>query len=166
MGDDAKKPMGNGHPADADRRLVLQLIEEDPGIFVADLFSLLDLANSSFYHHLKKLREAGLIEEHKVHSGGTTRKALYLAGRAPPPGREDDPLFSEVSRQVAACLLDGAGLSSAKIMAQTGFAERTVQRHLNRLKDAGLVAEKRDGRNISYYGTERLNAAWNAHQDQ
>jgi predicted transcriptional regulator len=166
LGDDAKKPIATGYPADADRRLILQVIEEDPGIFVADLFGVLDLANSSFYYHLKRLREAGLIEEHKVRHGGTTRKALYLSGRGPPPGREDDPFLSEVGHRVMACLIDGAGVSSAQIMAQTGLAERTVQRHLNRLKEESLAVEKREGRNISYYGTERLKAAWKARPNQ
>lgn len=166
MTEERRKPDRDRILASPPRRLMLQVIEDDPGIFVTELHAILTLDTGTFYYHLKMLREAGIVEEHKVQLAGSLRKALYPAGHAPEPGREDDPLFSDAGQRVAAVLLKGKGVSSAEIVAETGLSDRTVQRYLGRLMDAGLVTDKREGRNISYYSTPRLNEAWEKRPNQ
>lgn len=138
------------------RAEMFRRIQEEPGILMSDLRAAMDIGGGSFFLHLDKLEAAGVIEIREV---GKVRR-LYPAGQAPPPGREDDPLFSQVTRDIARALLQRPGLSSAEIAEATGLAERTVRLHLNRLIGLGLVVATSAGRRVTYAPTVELEAAW------
>jgi predicted transcriptional regulator len=126
-----------GAPSTRDR--VGERVRADPGVHFNELVRALDLAPGQVQYHLRRL-EWVVAEEHygRTHYyppeyDTEERRALALLRR-------------ETSADVVALLLAEAPLPATEVADRVGIARSTLSWHLDRLTEAGLVAEERDHR--------------------
>lgn len=74
------------------------------------------------------------------------RKLMASAGEA----AELLKTLSQETRLMALCFMGSAERSVGEIEAATGGSQSAVSQQLARLRDAGVVAARRDGKNIYY----------------
>jgi len=130
------------HPA---RGALLDVIQAEPGIHFGELQRRTRMANGTLAHHLGKLEHSGLVTARRL-----GRYATYFPGAAVPDGAAQ---AAAVSRSTGAQLVLDAvrrqpGSSNLQLAHLTGLRPSTVNYHLQRLQDAGLVGIVRDGRSV------------------
>lgn len=131
------RPMAE-HPS---RRLLTQLVEANPGIHFAELSRRSGLPNGTLVHHLRALvREEELVVRP---SGGYS---CYFRPGVRDPGAA--VLKAQGARRILAEVRAVPGLSGIELAARTGLQPSTVAYHAQRLADAGLVTQVRDGRAV------------------
>lgn len=128
------------HPT---RARLMELIQAEPGIHFQDLARKASLANGTAVHHLRKLDEAGLVAARPL-----GRYTCYFPGSSPTAtALEQAPVLrSPGARLVFGTIQGNPGLSGLEIASRVGLGASTVNYHVQRLVDVGLVAPVRDGR--------------------
>jgi DNA-binding transcriptional ArsR family regulator len=126
------------HPA---RSNLVAFVAGQPGIHFKELRRQSGLANGALVHHLGKLEQSGAVV---VRPAGRYR-CYFPAG-----ARQQDPaLFATTkaagARQLLAELREHPGQSTGELAQHTGLGRSTIQYHLGRLEEAGLVTALRDG---------------------
>lgn len=130
------------HPA---RAKLVQIVEAQPGIHFHDLAQKAELANGTAVHHLRKLSDSGHLAVRR--SGRYT--CYFPGGRVDPHTAAAAPLLkSEGARQVLEAVRGKPGMSNLEVAQATGLQPSTVNYHVQRLSQAGLVAALRDGRMV------------------
>ena len=126
------------------RRLIIDVIEAEPGIHFSELRRRTGMPNGTLLHHLKQLVTAGAVAERP--NGGFT---CYFAGK---PRREDvdgaAALKSDGARRILAAIRGSPGMSNLGLARTTGLAPSSVNAHVKRLQAAGLVKVERIGREV------------------
>lgn len=130
------------HPA---RARLVQIVESQPGIHFHDLAGKAELANGTAVHHLRKLTDSGHLSARR-----TGRYTCYFpGGRVDPHVAAAAPLLkSDGAKQVLEAVRAKPGLSNLEVAQATGLQPSTVNYHVQRLSQAGLVAALRDGRSV------------------
>ena len=131
-----------------DARLRLLRLLAAERLNVSELTGILGLAQSGVSRHLGMLKEAGLIAEQ--------REGVYTWYRLSPRLQDADDARLRLLRLLAAERLNVSELTGILGLAQSG-----VSRHLGMLKEAGLVAEQREGVYTWYRLSPRLQDADN-----
>lgn len=130
------------HPG---RARLLEIIQAEPGIHFQELVRRSGLATGTAVHHLNKLARGELIACRPL-----GRYTCYFPGSS--PDRQSllaAPLLrSEGARQVYEAILGTPDLSGLELAQRTGLQASTVNYHVQRLTEAGLVAARRDGRSV------------------
>lgn len=140
------------HPA---RAKLVQIIEAQPGIHFHDLAQKAELANGTAVHHLRKLSDSGHVNVRR--SGRYT--CYFPTGRVDPTQAAAAPLLkSEGAKQVLDAVRTKPGMSNLELAQATGLQPSTVNYHVQRLANAGLVAPLRDGRNVRLHPGARAGA--------
>lgn len=141
------------HPA---RAKLVQIVESQPGIHFHDLAGKAELANGTAVHHLRKLTDSGHLSARR-----TGRYTCYFpGGRVDPHVAAAAPLLkSEGAKQVLEAVRAKPGMSNLEVAQATGLQPSTVNYHVQRLSQAGLVAALRDGRNVRLHPGVRAGAA-------
>lgn len=152
--------IGNGqvleHPL---RAQITSLVESEPGIHFQELVRRLDAGRGTMEHHLRKLVAANVLTM-QVSQGFTCffpkgKVDRHLMAAAP-------VLKSEGARQVLQCIQEQPGRAAQDVAAAIGLTPSTVNYHLKRLQQSGLVSAERSGRFIlltpTPLGTQALGA--------
>lgn len=141
------------HPG---RARLLETIRAEPGIHFQELVRRSGLASGTAVHHLNKLARADLIACRPL-----GRYTCYFPGAS--PDRQSllaAPLLrSDGARLVYETILGSPMLSGLELAERTGLQKSTVNYHVQRLTEAGLVAAQRDGRAVRLRATPGAAAA-------
>jgi ArsR family transcriptional regulator len=165
--------------SDPIRLRLLSLIASTAEVCVCDLTDAFEVTGATISHHLRVLREAGLVD---VERRGTwayyrvKREALdllggLLTGSTAMPGRPEDPapqdpgmhqstlisanpdvvrLLSDPLRAQIVRLLSRGPATTSHLVADTGAKQPNVSGHLRQLREAGVVVPEPRGR-FTYY---------------
>lgn len=130
------------HPA---RAQLLLIVQAEPGIHFQDLVRRSGLPNGTAVHHLGKLSKGGLVS---VRALG--RYTCYFPGSAPTASALAiaPVLRSEGARRVYEAIQGRPGLSGIELASLVALQPSTVNYHVQRLVDSGLVVAARDGRAV------------------
>lgn len=141
------------HPV---RQRIVETVSKQPGIHRAELARRLDLADGTVRHHLDKLVEADLVVANDDHGF-----VCYFR-----PGDLDASirrglaaLTTPAARKVLQALVEDPGRSNKELAGATGLSPSTVHHHVGRLRDAGLVEGRRQGRSIRLSPTDTAERA-------
>lgn len=141
------------HPA---RAKLVQIVESQPGIHFHDLALKAELANGTAVHHLRKLSDSGHLSVRR--SGRYT--CYFPGGRVDPHAAAAAPLLkSDGAKQILEAVRNKPGMSNLELAQATGLQPSTVNYHVQRLSQAGLVAALRDGRNVRLHPGIRAGGA-------
>lgn len=121
------------------RDRIRRRVASDPGIHFSELTRALDLAPGQVQYHLRELRGEDVVVDER-----------YGRSHCFPP--EYDPwergalalLRRETSADVVAYLLDAGEASPAEVTDALGIARSTLEYHLDRLCEQGLVEKRRE----------------------
>ena len=135
------------HPA---RARLVQIVQAEPGIHFQDLARKAGLANGTAVHHLGKLAKGGLLAARPL-----GRYTCYFPGTSPDRASlaRAPVLRSDGARRVYEAIQGRPGLSGLELAGVVGLQPSTVNYHVQRLVECGLVLAAREGRSI------RLSAA-------
>jgi predicted transcriptional regulator len=131
------------------RRELLQRIEAQPGVHYQDLVRAMGKGKGAIEHHLRKLREGGLVKSMSAAGYTCFFPAAFdrrLTAAAP-------ALKSPGARKVLAAIQANPGASATDVGVATGLSPAAVNHHLQRLGAAGLVDVLRNGRSLSLQPT-------------
>ncbi|MHB1260892.1 MAG: winged helix-turn-helix transcriptional regulator [Thermoplasmatota archaeon] len=130
------------HPA---RARLLQIVQAEPGIHFQDLVRRSGLPNGTAVHHLGKLTAARLLSARPL-----GRYTCYFSGTSPDRvALVAAPLLrSEGARKVYEAIQGRPGLSGLELAGLVALQPSTVNYHVQRLVDSGLVRAERDGRSV------------------
>ncbi len=116
-------------------------IRTDPGIHFNALVRRLDLAPGQVQYHLRKL-----LDREFVSASLYGRTHYYPAGIDDWERRALALLRRETAGDVVAALARGEYATPAEVAEELDVARSTLEYHLDRLVDAGLVEKRRDAR--------------------
>lgn len=130
------------HPA---RAQLLQIVQAEPGVHFQDLVRRSGLPNGTAVHHLGKLAKGGLVS---VRSLG--RYTCYFPGNSPDRAAlaAAPVLRSDGARRVYEAIQGRPGLSGLELAGLVELQPSTVNYHVQRLVESGLVRAARDGRAV------------------
>lgn len=138
------------------RRRIHDAILAEPGIHFMALVRQANVGRGALDHHLRRLVAANLVTVHKA-SGykcyfakGTVDR--HIAGAAP-------MLRSEGSRAVFDAVRAEPGLSGRELARRLGRSPSTINYHLQRLQEAGLIIGEGAGIRLSPLGKQAASAA-------
>jgi predicted transcriptional regulator len=125
------------------RAQIADLVAAEPGIHFQELVRRLDAGRGTMEHHLRKLLAADVVSAN-VSQGFTCyfpkgKMDRHLMAAAP-------VLKADGARQVLQAIQSQPGRAAQDIAAATGFTPSTVNYHLKRLAQSGLVSSQRSGR--------------------
>lgn len=135
-----------GHPL---RLKILDLVGRRPGITMSELRKLVGLGWGNGYHHIEKLRRAGLIHTQLL----GRRRTVWPTSDTPPVDEARaraylrNPAPARLCRDVA----EHPGTNVAAIVRRTGMMPHTAYYHLRRLRDLGLVKSRSPARQFALY---------------
>ncbi|MFB6172500.1 MAG: winged helix-turn-helix transcriptional regulator [Haloarculaceae archaeon] len=124
------------------RRLIADRVCADPGIHFSALVRDLDLAPGQVQYHVRRLSDAGDAVEERYY--GQTH--YYPPGYDEWDQRALALLRRETAADVVQALADAGPARPAAVADEVGVARSTLEWHLDRLVDAGLVQKRRDDR--------------------
>lgn len=125
------------------RARIADAVAEAPGIHFSELVRTLDLAPGQVQYHVRRLRGEGSVREERLYGrthyyppsfGEWERGAIALLRR-------------ETARDVVAYLLAEGPSGPASVADDLGVARSTLEWHVGRLEERGLVEKERDARN-------------------
>jgi ArsR family transcriptional regulator len=152
--------------SDPVRLRLLSLIAATAEICVCDLTDAFDVTGATISHHLRVLREAGLVDCERrgtwvyywikgdvLHQlGGLLLAAPQLTDQDPLISNDGDVvrlLADPLRARIVELLADGPA-STSDLVAATGAKQPNVSGHLKLLREAGLVVTEPRGR-FTYY---------------
>jgi DNA-binding transcriptional ArsR family regulator len=130
------------HPA---RAQLLMIVQAEPGIHFQDLVRRSSLPNGTAIHHLGKLTKSGLVS---VRALG--RYSCYFPGASPSRSAMASAavLRSDGARRVYEAIQGRPGLSGLELAGLVGLQPSTVNYHVQKLVESGLVLSAREGRSV------------------
>jgi predicted transcriptional regulator len=135
------------HPA---RRRLCAAIEASPGIHLQELVRVTGSGRSTIEHHLDKLVDTGLVQR-RVAAG----YACYFPARTDRRVMAAAPaLRSATARNILEVALAEPGITAQGIAESVGVGRSTVHHHLQRLAEAGVLRQDRDGASLHWYPTD------------
>ncbi|HWG91982.1 MAG TPA: winged helix-turn-helix transcriptional regulator, partial [Candidatus Thermoplasmatota archaeon] len=125
------------------RRDVYELLKENPGLSAAEVAARTGLTHQTITYHLTVLTSSRLV----VAQGRGARKFYFVNGSSFSP--EERRLMSVIkdreTMEVLKLVVDAPGLCKKDLAERLGVSRQTVNWHLSKLEEAGLVAETKDG---------------------
>lgn len=142
-----ERPQALAHPL---RARLMDLIESDPGLPHNELVRRSELARPTASHHVRKLVELGLV----VPQAANGRTCYYPAGRIDRRLMAALPfLRNPAARELVAAARRRPGLTAGEAAEAAGIHRATASYHVRRLKRAGLLSTRREGRELRIEGT-------------
>jgi DNA-binding transcriptional ArsR family regulator len=134
---------------------MVDIIAAEPGITVGDLQAAMGLAPSSFFYHLDRLRESGLVADREDEIDARLRHLYVGSGDA---GEHGEPVseLSEPAREIALVIAMNPGSPLARIIELARVNPRNAYYHVRRLVADELVTAASDTRYVGLRGTSRL----------
>jgi len=125
------------------RNAILECVDENPGIHFNELVRSVSLATGQVQYHMYSLIEEDEVEEFSLYG-----KTHYY----PPEYPEEDHgavalLRRETAREVVLYLVENGRSRPDEVADDLGIARSTLEWHLGRLVDQGLVDKERGAKN-------------------
>lgn len=128
------------------RRRLYAHIAKHPGQFLRELQRQLGMAMGTLEFNLAALQKSGLIQVEEAEN-----KRFFPAAMPPPDRKLLAVLRQAIPRRICVELLRAPGSSPAFLAAALGIGPTTLNYHLTKLVDAGLLERQRDGRQSRYH---------------
>jgi DNA-binding transcriptional ArsR family regulator/predicted transcriptional regulator len=137
----------NHHTADNNRSRIYEFIQQNPGVHLRKIVKELGLAMGHAQYHLNILEKSGRIKSRKsgLHRNyysvaivnGTFEIILAF-------------LRQETSRDILVYLMEHPGSTQSDIANFKHFSSPTINWHMSRLMDNGMVESTKEGRTVRY----------------
>lgn len=124
------------------QRLVVALVQANPGIHHSELRRRAGLSNGTVEHYVHRLVKSGVLVVHRT-AGNT---CYVLPETAPAAAARHLALRNPVARRLLALLGEGGTLSLAEMGRRAGAPPSTVHYHVVRMERAGLLRSTASGR--------------------
>lgn len=126
----------------ATRRRIHRLVHEEPGIHFREIKRRLDLGRGNLEHHLDKLVDNGLLDEHS----GQGYRCYFPDGQVDRRVAEiAEHLRSENARTLLSTLTTVSDPSIRDLARRASIPESTASYHIGRLDEADLIDKRRTG---------------------
>ena len=131
------------------RKLIFDAVCSQPGLGVHELSKMAGISYSTATYHLERLIGAGMI----VMTPDGNKLCYYKNGGAfSESERRILPILkNEEAAKLFEAILEAPGTYRAALAEKLGVTATTINWHLRRLRDAGLVEETRAGRSAHLY---------------
>lgn len=122
------------------RKQMMEVIKNRPGISVGDLKAEMPFGWASLYYHLGILIDAGLVKDVLDEIDGRRRHLFPIGkgGKIPKP-KTPEPVLSQPSTEVAMAIVNKPGMNLQELISELGMTPRNVYYHVRRLEEAGLI---------------------------
>lgn len=135
------------HPV---RRSMHEAIQAHPGIHIRKLRDILETGRGATDHHLRKLESVGLVS--RVQQEGYT--CLFVKGMTDHRIMQAAPVLKARGAQfLLEAVMKTPGATGADVTRATGLSAGTVNYHMKRLEQAGLLDVKREGGKVLMWPT-------------
>lgn len=129
---------------------IVDVLQERPGLHIAGIADALEIQESTARHHLAKLRDADLLVERSA----AGYVCYFPAGDVDRRMMDALPVLrSDAARRVLEAVIAEPGASNQAIAEAVDLAPSTVNHHVQRLEEAGLVERERRGRRVAVHPT-------------
>ena len=129
------------------RDLIHRYIQNFPGSHLRKISKELSLGMGDTQHHLNILENTGFVKSRRI----SIYKVYYDVSVF--EERHESILAvlqQETPRSILLYLIENPGASQGEIAAHVGFSAPTVNWHMSRLMQIGLVESRKDGRFVKY----------------
>ncbi|MBP2133945.1 DNA-binding MarR family transcriptional regulator [Methanomicrobium sp. W14] len=134
---------------DNDKRTdVYNYIKENPGIYFSEIYRVSGLNKGTVEYHLKVLESEGLINTLSANG-----RLHYFASNSSYSKDEKNLILilkNGILRSILEVIYRNPGINNKGIAEDLGYSESTVSRHLNCLKDCGIVRPHTSGWFVMY----------------
>jgi predicted transcriptional regulator len=131
----------------SNRDRICKYIIDNPGCHLRKISKDLSLAMGDTQHHLKMLEKADLIKSRRI---GVFRRYYTVSIY----GERLESLLAilrqEVPRDIILYLIENPGANQAEIAKHKGFSAPTINWHMSRLIEIGLVSSHKEGKFLNY----------------
>jgi predicted transcriptional regulator len=132
----------------SNKERIYQYITNNPGCHLRKIIKELGLAMGDTQHHLKMLEKTDLIKSRRM---GVFRR-YYTASIY---GERLESLLAtfgqEVPRDIILYLIENPGANQWEIAHYKNFSAPTINWHMSRLIEKGLVRSRKQGKFVNYY---------------
>ena len=135
-------------PSQPNRDRIYQYIINNPGCHLRKIGKDLDLAMGHTQYHLKTLEKADLIKSRRI---GVFRRYYTVSIYGERLESLSAILRQEVPRDIIIFLIENPGTTQADIAKHKGFSAPTINWHMSRLIEEGLVRSRKQGKFVNYY---------------
>lgn len=135
------------------QRLLLEVVENRPGIPMADLETLLGYGWGSLYTHLRALEKLGLVE---VRARGKFRLVFPAGARREEVDAAVPRRLGKPARAVAQLIVKDPGRGIEEYAAKLPIGRRASYYHVERFVRMGLVTTAQEGRYVELRPTTKL----------
>ena len=130
------------------REHIYECISKSPGIHLRGIYREVGLSMGNIQHHLLVLQKEGVIKSRKINGN----RHYYLTAIP----AERDELFlrflrKDAVKDILTYLIEHPGSTHTDIVNFMHLSASTINWHMSRLIEAGLVITAKNGRMISYY---------------
>ena len=131
----------------SNKERIYQYIANNPGCHLRKISKDLGLAMGDTQHHLKTLEKTALIKSRRI---GVFRRYYTVSIY----GERLESLLAilrqEVPRDIIVFLIENPGATQAEIAKYKGFSAPTINWHMSRLIEIGLVSSHKEGKFLNY----------------
>jgi predicted transcriptional regulator len=132
----------------SNKERIYQYIANNPGSHLRKIIKDLGLAMGDTQHHLKMLEKTDLIKSRRI---GIFRR-YYTVSIC---GEKLESLLAilrqEAPRDIIIFLIENPGATQADVAKHKGFSAPTINWHMSRLMEKGLVRSRKQGKFVNYY---------------
>lgn len=116
----------------------------NPGDHYSSIRKALDLTNSSLTYHLRVLEKEELIKSQR---DGMYKRFYPIGAKLPDNGGP----FTLVQQRILGAIIETPGTCQKDIASMLGVSSSTVNYHIEKLIEQGLIKARRKGMRIAYY---------------
>ena len=136
-----------GQAVTNNRELIQRYIQDHPASHLRKISKDLSLGMGDTQHHLNSLERSCLVKSRRI--------GIYKAYYDVSVFKERDESIlavfqQDTPRSILLYLIENSGATQREIANRVGFSAPTVNFHMSRLIQLGLVARHKDGRNVKY----------------
>ena len=152
MADDVNRKNGERREEEStiqsNKEHIYQYIANNPGCHLRKIIKDLGLAMGDTQHHLKMLEKTDLIKSRRI---GVFRRYYTVSIY----GERLESLLAilrqEVPRDIILYLIENPGANQGEIAHYKNFSAPTINWHMSRLIEKGLVRSSKQGKFVNYY---------------
>lgn len=116
----------------------------NPGDHYSSIRKTLDLTNSSLTYHLRVLEKEGLVKSQR---DGMYKRFYPIGAKFPDNGGP----FTLVQQRIIEAITETPGICQKDIAAMLGVSSSTVNYHIEKLAQNGVIEARRKGMRMTYY---------------
>jgi len=148
LADDDEERTEKESTIQSNRERIYQYITNNPGCHLRKIIKDLGLAMGDTQHHLKMLEKTDLIKSRRI---GIFRRYYTVSIYGERLESLLATLGQEVPRDIILYLIENPGANQWKIAHYKNFSAPTINWHMSRLIEKGLVRSHKQGKFVNYY---------------